>query len=91
VARYTVYITKRAAKELSKNVAHQDKDRVKDAITDLGEEPRPRGYRKIKDVQPTLFRVRVGDYRVFYRVRDAEQAVVVTLVRRRSEDTYRNL
>jgi len=88
---YTVYITSRAVKELSKVVALQDKDRVKATILELGKDPRPYGCRKVQDVTPTLFRIRIGDYRVFYRVRDAEQAIVVATVRRRSEDTYRNL
>jgi mRNA interferase RelE/StbE len=91
MADYTVYITRRASKELSKNVAHQDKDRVKEAITALGKDPRPHGCRKVRSAPTGTFRIRVGDYRVIYRVRDKEEAVVVALVRRRSEDTYRNV
>lgn len=87
MANYTVYITNRGAKELSKNVDLQDKDRVKSKILELAQEPRPHGSRKIQNVTPTLYRIRVGDYGVFYRVRDGDQAVVVTLVRRRAETT----
>ena len=91
MAHYTVYITNRGVKELSNNVALQDKDRVKTKILELAHDPRPRGCRKIQGVTPTLFRIRVGDYRVFYRVRDEDRAVVVTLVRRRAEKTYQSL
>ncbi len=45
---YIVYITDRAAKEFSKNVAHQDKERVKAKIRELGADPRPHGCRKVR-------------------------------------------
>ncbi|MFO7918682.1 MAG: type II toxin-antitoxin system RelE/ParE family toxin [Anaerolineae bacterium] len=91
MAHYTVYITRRAAKELSKNVAHQDNERVKEAISALAEDPRPRGCQKVRSAPAGTFRIRVGDYRVIYRVRDKEEALIVALVRRRSEDTYSRL
>lgn len=91
MAHYTVHITRRAAKELRKNVAHRDKGRVKEAITALAEDPRPQGCQKVRSAPAGTFRIRVGDYRVIYRVRDREEAVIVALVRRRSEDTYSRL
>lgn len=87
---YAVRITNRAAKELKKSVAHQDKDRVKETIDALGEDPRPPGCVKVKGVADT-FRVRIGPYRVVYRVRDDARAVIVARIARRSEDTYKNL
>ena len=36
-------------------------------------------------------KLRVGDYRVAYEVRDQELVIVVIHVARRSESTYRNL
>lgn len=87
---YTIRITNRAAKELKKGVAHQDKDRVKEAIDALSEDPRPPGCVKVKLVQDT-FRIRVGPYRIIYRVRDEAQTVIVARITRRSETTYENL
>lgn len=87
---YTVRITNRAAKELKKDVAHQDKDRVKEAIDALSGDPRPPGCVKVKLVEDT-FRIRVGHYRVIYRVRDDANAIIVARIARRSEDTYKDL
>lgn len=88
---YTVRITKRAAKQLKKNVAHQDRDRVEDGISALSGDPRPHGCRKVHLAPEGTFRIRVGHYRVIYRVRDAKDTVIIALVKRRSEDTYKKL
>jgi len=36
-----------------------------------------------------FYRIRVGDYRVIYTVRDHDHAVIVTKVARRTTTTYR--
>ena len=40
---------------------------------------------------PGVYRVRVGNYRVIYTVRDDQQHVIVARVARRSGSTYRGL
>jgi mRNA interferase RelE/StbE len=74
---YRVELTTAAARQVKK-LPRPARDRVLDAIEDLGEEPRPHGAKKLVG-ETTAWRVRVGDYRVIYDVFDDE--LVVTVVR----------
>lgn len=62
--------------------------RVDEAISDLADNPRPRGAKKLKDASG-LWRVRVGDYRVLYRIDAAAEVVTIARVRNR-RDAYRD-
>lgn len=87
---YILRITNRAAKGLKKSVAYQDKDRVKEAIDALAGDPRPSGCVKVRLTEST-FRIRVGPYRIIYRVYDSADTIVVARIARRSENTYKDL
>ena len=58
--------------------------RVFKRIEALVGNPRPEGCRKIQSEQ-TLWRIRVGDYRVIYAIDDALHIVDIVTVRHRSE------
>lgn len=60
--------------------------RIADRLERLVQQPRPRGILQIRE---DVYRLRVGRYRVIYRVMDTEQRVVVLKVALRSERTYR--
>jgi mRNA interferase RelE/StbE len=61
--------------------------RVDAAIQALGSDPRPVGVKKLSG-QESVYRVRVGDYRVVYTIDD--QAVLVLIVRvAHRRDVYR--
>jgi mRNA interferase RelE/StbE len=62
-------------------------DRVLSKIESLSIQPRPFGCRKLRGEQ-NLWRLRVGDYRVIYRVDDRQKIVDVIAVRHR-KDAYR--
>lgn len=70
--------------------------RIKEAISSLGYDPRPKG-KKIKALRPPVrvfaflaqYRIRVGDHRILYDVDDERRRVVLLALRRRSEKTYR--
>lgn len=62
------------------------RDRIRDAIDALAEEPRPRGAVKLAGRDD--YRVRVGDYRIVYAVDDAERLVLVAGIAHR-RDVYR--
>jgi mRNA interferase RelE/StbE len=87
---YTVRITTRAKKELQKDVARQDQERVADAIDGLAEDPRPHGCIKVRGAPGDTFRIRVGDYRVIYVVFDNRHTVLIVRIARRSESTDNN-
>jgi len=52
---------------------------VVDRIEQLGSAPRPAGVKKLVDTDD-LYRVRVGDYRIIYQIRDRELVVLVVKV-----------
>ena len=85
---YSVAYDPKALKELSK----LDKPvarRIMRAADQLATDPRPNGVRPLVGYAD-LWRVRIGDYRVIYTIRDTELVVLVLRVAHRS-DVYRNL
>lgn len=55
------------------------------ALRTLEEEPRPVGCKKLASVGAGLYRIRVGDHRVIYEIRDRELVVLVVRVGHRRE------
>lgn len=86
--RFAVEYDPKAVKELKK----LDKliaRRIIRAIAELADDPRPRGTRPLTGF-PDLWRLRVGDYRVIYTIRDAELLVLALRIAHRSA-VYRDL
>ncbi len=81
---YQLELTRRAQRELDK-LRSDDLERVVAVIRGLGENPRPRGARKLGGL---IYRIRVGNWRVVYAVFDRDQLVIVGKVARRSKHTY---
>lgn len=79
---YRVTIASRAEKQMA-DLKPQFIKRIRNAIMNLRENPRPPGAVKLKN--NLGFRVRVGDYRVIYAVSDTNRSVLVTAVRHRRE------
>ena len=84
---YQLELTPRAQRDLDK-LSGYDLERVVAAIRGLGENPRPRGARKIRGPH---YRIRVGVWRVIYAVFDKDQLVIVGKVARRSRRTYKRV
>jgi mRNA interferase RelE/StbE len=82
---YAITILRRAQKELAQ-LPMEVYPRVRDAIRDLGQDPRPGGCRKL--TARDGWRIAVGDYRVIYEIDDAQQVVTVVHVGHR-RDVYR--
>lgn len=76
---------KREMRQLDAGIAR----RIDAAILALADEPRPSGCLKLSG-KLHLWRIRAGDYRVVYEVRDKELIVVVVSVAHR-RDVYRGL
>ena len=62
--------------------------KIADAIRTFSEEPRPSQARHLEQ---EMYRLREGDYRIFYAVFDDQRVVFVGKVERRSERAYRDI
>lgn len=88
---YRVEISPAADRDLEKlkgRIRVQDFERLRNAVRNLAEEPRPLGVRKIRDAEKA-HRIRVGNYRLVYDVYDSANLALILQVARRSETTYR--
>jgi mRNA interferase RelE/StbE len=79
---YAVLILRRAQRELA-DVPRQTYERVKVAMYRLGEDPRPRGCRKLTGRDG--WRIRVGVHRIIYEIDDAERVVTILQVGHRRD------
>lgn len=82
---YEVLLRRRAEKQLDR-VPYADHPRIVKAMLALRDTPRPPGCRKLLE---DIYRIRVGNYRVIYKIDDERKEVVVGKVARRREDTYK--
>lgn len=83
MSRYKVIIERRPQKALGK-LPNQIQRRIRKALFALAEEPRPRGARQLKGDEDA-YRIRVGDYRVIYEIRDKVLVVLVIRIAHRSK------
>jgi len=82
---YTLYILRRAQKELAQ-LPGGAYEQVRDDVRALAQEPRPPGCLKLRGRQG--WRIRIGDYRVIYEINDEQQVVTILHVGHR-RDVYR--
>ena len=82
---FVVKIVRSAQKSLQKVSGHEY-DRIKSTIYSLAKEPRPHGCKKL--VGRDAWRVRVGDYRIIYEIRDKELVVLIIHIGHR-KDIYK--
>lgn len=85
MAAYRIEIRKSAAKELAL-IARKDRERIAEKILRLGADPRPPGSQKLSGEEK--YRIRQGDYRILYEIKDAVVTIVVVRIRHR-RDVYR--
>ena len=85
---YRVDISPAAQRQL-RRLPPGDAARLRGPILALGLDPRPPGVAKV--VGSDFWRLRLADLRVLYIVDDAARVVVVLMVARRSESTYRRV
>ncbi len=84
---YQLKLTSRAQRELDKLPA-QDLTRIVATFQQLGGDPRPFGSKKLR---ASIYRIRVGDWRIIYAVFDKENLTIVGKIARRSRDTYQRV
>ncbi len=82
--KYAVLLEKSAARFLLRLRDTKLKSRLDEAIESLADDPRPPGCRKLAGTSDR-YRVRVGDYRIVYRIDDGKVTVLVLLIGHRRE------
>ena len=80
---YRVELTSKARRELAA-LPRDAQERIDARILALSEEPRPPGSKKLEG-EDDLYRIRVGDYRIVYRVDDKVLVVLVVRIGHRRE------
>jgi mRNA interferase RelE/StbE len=80
---YSVEITGRAERDL-RRLDRAVKNRIVESILALASNPRPPGCLKVRG-EESLWRIRVGDWRVGYEIHDQRQEVLVIRIGHRSE------
>jgi len=85
---YAIFYGPGVSKDMSR-LPREVLRRVDKAIVMLGQTPRPSGCKKLSG-QSSLYRVRVGDWRIVYEIDDARQRIAIRIVANRRE-VYRDL
>ena len=89
--RYHIFITPAAWKETKKLPGHV-RQRVKRAIDNLAEYPRPSKSKQLKtELDQELWRLRLDRWRIVYAITDEEQAIDILAVRKRPPYDYDDL
>ena len=88
MASYRIDVSATAERQIRK-LRRADQIRVLRAIRALAGEPHPPGARKLRGYED-VFRVRVGTYRVLYRVHGRRLLIIILKVGHRRE-IYRSL
>jgi len=87
VASYSVVITEHAERDIDAIAKRQDRERIRQRIERLADNPRPAGSKKLKGPHDR-HRIRQGDYRILYSIDDAIRVVAIVHVGHR-KDVYR--
>ncbi len=80
---YTIEFRPRALRDL-KGLPRDVQRRILKHIEDLADDPRPPGVKKLSGAED-LYRIRIGDYRVIYQIRDKVLLVVVVRIGHRGD------
>lgn len=80
---YDVLFTRRARKDLDR-LDRKVVGRIAPVVDALADDPRPPGCLKVKG-EESLWRIRVGDWRIGYEINDSAREVTVIRIAHRSE------
>jgi mRNA-degrading endonuclease RelE of RelBE toxin-antitoxin system len=82
----TIKVASRSVEEQLAAVAADDRGHVVARIRNLAEQPRPKG---IKILARDVCRLRMGRYRVIYKVLKKEEIILIGKIARRTERIYK--
>lgn len=82
---YRLEVSRTAHRQI-RRLPMQTQERINSVIARLAENPRPSGVKKLTAREG--YRVRVGDYRILYKINDKAETVIIYRVMSRG-DVYR--
>ena len=86
---YSIVIrSSRVTREIDR-LPNSDRIRIDAALLSLSENPRRQGALRVQG--SSMYRFRVGNFRILYRIDDSARSIVLGAVRRRNEGTYRGI
>ena len=80
--KYALKIISRAQKDLD-TIKGKDFTFIKNKIISLSTKPRPFGCKKLTNEEG--YRIRVGSFRVLYRINDSARTVIIYRIKHRKE------
>ena len=81
---YDLFFEKQVLKFLSKLDKNSSK-RIIDKIKPLKENPVPHDSKRLVNVKDKSFRIRIGDFRVLYRIDETGKIIIIFLIDKRSK------
>ncbi|MBI3258291.1 MAG: type II toxin-antitoxin system RelE/ParE family toxin [Ignavibacteriae bacterium] len=85
MSKYKIQIAESAEKSLAK-IPKRDRSKIIEKIESLKEDSRPTGYIKLKgSSKVALYRIRYGDYRMVYTVKDENLIILILEIGNRKE------
>ncbi len=85
---YRVDAARSRVRKQLKRIPKSDLQRIAKAVMALADDPYPPGALQL---ERDVYRIRVGNYRVIYKVFENEKLVLIGRVARRNEATYKGL
>ncbi len=84
---YEIVLTSAAIKDYRK-IPENEIQKVNQAVDALAVNPRPHGYKKLQN--RNAYRIRIGNYRVIYEIKNKQLMLLIIRIRNRKE-VYKNL
>ena len=84
---YSIEFSSRATRDFKKlaKTYRAMATKIKGAIAELADEPRPRGLETLSGTNPSLQRIRVGNFRIIYEIKEEQLLVWVVRLGDRKE------
>jgi len=84
---YSISFEKQTIKFLLK-LERKTSKRILDKIEGLKEHPVPHNAKRIMNINDKVFRIRIGNYRVLYRI-EKEKIIIIFFIEKRSKVYYK--
>jgi mRNA interferase RelE/StbE len=85
---YAIKVASRGVEKQLSAVPEDVREHMVARIRGLADQPRPKG---IKALARDVYRLRIGRYRVIYKILEEEGVILISKVALRTERTYRGL